>query len=253
MVEELQNLGLTELEAKCYESLISIGSQTGYEIAKNIGSSRSNVYASLKSLSDKGAILVSEGQSRSYTAIDPDDLIMILTNKFKQSISSFKKAATVKRKKDYRFYNCDGLEAVRNLVQSNISKAKSTIIADVSSIEADYFIPYLEDAYKNGIKVSLVIDADIDTTIKETIVDAEIRNSDDTHTSFSLLIDNEIAIIGSFEKTFVPQAVQSEHPSLVDQLQSAFHHDLIMSEIKKDYPDEMETRYGKSFEKLIKD
>ena len=54
-VEYLLHFGLTRQEALIYVELLVKGKQTGYEIAKETGISRSNVYSVLAALAEKGA------------------------------------------------------------------------------------------------------------------------------------------------------------------------------------------------------
>ncbi len=70
LVEYLMSFGLTGQEASIYLELFRSGTSNGYELAKNIGISRSNVYKALEGLSDKGAAYISEGVSRKFTAVD---------------------------------------------------------------------------------------------------------------------------------------------------------------------------------------
>ena len=61
-IERLMEFGLTRQEAGIYGCLISEGKTTGYEVAKQLGISRSNAYNSLASMTEKGAAyLVEEG------------------------------------------------------------------------------------------------------------------------------------------------------------------------------------------------
>ena len=59
-VEYLLHFGLTRQEALIYVELLVKGKQTGYEIAKETGISRSNVYSVLAALAEKGAAYVIE-------------------------------------------------------------------------------------------------------------------------------------------------------------------------------------------------
>ncbi len=54
-IEYLMHFGMSRQEATVYLRLIEAGKQTGYEIARDTGISRSNVYASLAALVEKGA------------------------------------------------------------------------------------------------------------------------------------------------------------------------------------------------------
>ena len=68
--EHLMKFDLTRQEAALYESLLENGKLTGYEAAKLTGISRSNVYASLASLCEKGAAYLEENESgKKYLAV----------------------------------------------------------------------------------------------------------------------------------------------------------------------------------------
>lgn len=73
LVEYLVSFGLTGQEASVYLELFRMGTSNGYELAKNTGISRSNVYKALQGLSDKGAAYVSEGASRKFTAVGVEE------------------------------------------------------------------------------------------------------------------------------------------------------------------------------------
>lgn len=68
--ERLTEFGLTRQEACIYQCLLTEGKTTGYEVAKQIGISRSNAYGSLASMTEKGAAyLVEEGSTRKYVPV----------------------------------------------------------------------------------------------------------------------------------------------------------------------------------------
>ena len=63
-------MNLTRQEASIYESLLKNGKLTGYEAAKLTGISRSNVYAALASLCEKGAAYIEENETgKKYLAV----------------------------------------------------------------------------------------------------------------------------------------------------------------------------------------
>ncbi len=55
VIEYLSEFGLTRQEAVIYQNLSKNGMQTGYEVAKQTGISRSNAYNALAGLVEKGA------------------------------------------------------------------------------------------------------------------------------------------------------------------------------------------------------
>ena len=73
-IERLMEFGLTRQEAGIYGCLISEGKTTGYEVAKQLGISRSNAYNSLASMTEKGAAyLVEEGTTKKYVPVPLDE------------------------------------------------------------------------------------------------------------------------------------------------------------------------------------
>ena len=78
--DNLKAFGLTGQEALIYATLLAHGAMTGYEVAKETGISRSNVYGSLSSLADKGAAYTSEGDAKRYV---PEDIRVFTCNVLK--------------------------------------------------------------------------------------------------------------------------------------------------------------------------
>lgn len=70
LTEKLMEFGLTRQEATVYLALVVSGTQTGYEVAKQTGISRSNAYNALAGLVDKGAAYPEEGAATRYTAVE---------------------------------------------------------------------------------------------------------------------------------------------------------------------------------------
>ena len=54
VIDILTEFSLTRQEASIYAALLNHGDMTGYEVAKDTGFSRSNVYAALNALVEKG-------------------------------------------------------------------------------------------------------------------------------------------------------------------------------------------------------
>ena len=69
MIDNLSSFGLTRIEATIYITLLSHGAMTGYEIAKETGISRSNVYNSLATLVEKGAAYTMQGEASKFVPV----------------------------------------------------------------------------------------------------------------------------------------------------------------------------------------
>lgn len=66
LIENLIHFNLTRQEATIYLALLTHGEMTGYEVAKETGIARSNVYSALQSLVEKGALYMQEGETTKY-------------------------------------------------------------------------------------------------------------------------------------------------------------------------------------------
>ena len=69
IIEKMMNFGLTRQEATIYGCLLQNAEITGYEVAKQTGISRSNVYNALAGLIEKGAAYLCEGMSSKYVPV----------------------------------------------------------------------------------------------------------------------------------------------------------------------------------------
>ena len=69
-IDILIDFGLTRQEGTIYSALLNHGEMTGYEVAKDTGISRSNVYAALSALVEKGAAYLVEGESTKYRPVE---------------------------------------------------------------------------------------------------------------------------------------------------------------------------------------
>ena len=69
-IEKLISFGLTRQEAIIYVQLLKCGELTGYEVAKATGISKSNVYAALEGLVQKGAAHYEEAEAKKFFAND---------------------------------------------------------------------------------------------------------------------------------------------------------------------------------------
>lgn len=250
MIEHLKRIGLTELEAKCFLTLVEHGEQTGYEVAKNISASRSNVYASLNSLNRKGACRVIEGKNTSYVSVPIEELISKLQLEFKQSAVILKEEIKQEEiQNQFHFYNTQGLEAIQSIVKRSIAHSKNEIVIDIDAKDLPYFLDSLEEAENRGVKVTVITLEAIETNLKNVIIDRPLKKDRDENktTSFTMLFDQEKVIIGSLDEHLVPSAVETKHPALIEEVKLANQHDFIMERIKADFGEEIIKKYGKDF------
>lgn len=76
LLEQLQNFGLSDKEAKIYLSLLELDMATVFEVAKQSGINRSSAYVVLEALKKKGLVGISDDKKiRKYIAASPETLL----------------------------------------------------------------------------------------------------------------------------------------------------------------------------------
>ncbi len=80
--EILQGCGLTPTESLVYMELLKLGPSTAYKVAKEASVHKSNTYAALKTLADKGLVSLYTSENNTiYQTNDPVNLLNILKRK----------------------------------------------------------------------------------------------------------------------------------------------------------------------------
>ncbi len=82
IIEIINQMGFTSLEAEIYVFLLQHSPATGYKIAKGIGRSFTNTYKALAGLQGRGAILVDESESKLSRAVPVEELMDQLQARF---------------------------------------------------------------------------------------------------------------------------------------------------------------------------
>lgn len=252
MVELLKKIGLSDLEARCYLALHEEPGISGYEVAKRVSVSRTNVYSALRSLTDKGACRCIEGDPARYDAVPIEQLTKHLQTEFEQVtkvlVNQLKSPTIIAPS----FYNWQGDKQLSTTIRRIIANAKDFIVIDIWSEDLHWVEEDLLDAENRGVNVILITIGECQTALKNIFV--HIRSEDWSISSlrnFSILCDSKKALIGGFGNSTKLTALETDHPSVVGMLKTAFYHDLIMQHIEKDFQSELVERYGEKYKKIL--
>ena len=88
MLQELQDIGLSEKEAKVYAAALEIGRATADQLAKHAKIVRPTTYVQLESLMKKGLMSTYEEGKKTYFAPESPELLKRLLTKQKDELSS---------------------------------------------------------------------------------------------------------------------------------------------------------------------
>ncbi|WNS45235.1 helix-turn-helix domain-containing protein [Paenibacillus sp. MMS20-IR301] len=248
MIEALRKLGLSDLEARCYLALHGQPPSSGYEVAKQVSVSRSNVYAALRSLVDKGVCRAVEGEPITFTNIPIGQVIKLLQADFEHTARLLESELTALPAAPPFFSNWKGGQQVELAVRRLTANAREEILVDLWAEDLHRVEEALLAAERRGIAVHLMVIGEAPTGLKRVIVHSVPQGGPPKSRNFSLLLDKETAILGSFSSHAPPSALESNHPAVLNVLETSYYHDVVMMRIEADFASELEERYGKDYD-----
>jgi len=163
--ELIQEIGLTETEARIYLDLLKNGSSLAGNISRNTGIHRRSVYDAIERLIKKGLVSYIKTNNRRYfEAVEPKRLIEILKEKEEKINAIIPKLEILKNmaveKKETLFFR--GKQSLKYVFDDQIINGKEILIfgdsVNVNEILSYYFLKYDRERVKKNIKVRIIFD-----------------------------------------------------------------------------------------------
>lgn len=158
IIEKLMLFGLTRHEAQVYLVLLKDKELTGYEVAKEIGVSRSNVYNALSGLADKGAAYLMEGNVTKYTALPVEEFCGNVIKNLTSEKEYLQKNMPSKKDKTEGYITIQGVQNIRNRIASMLKQCEKRLYLLTSVTILEQLEPELTEAIDRGIKVVIITD-----------------------------------------------------------------------------------------------
>lgn len=166
MKNELRKIGLTDYEARVYETLLVKGDLTGGKVSKYSEVPHGRVYDILQSLLEKGFVSVTLTKPKIFRAQKPELAVPIFLNQKIEDLNSLKKEIPKKLKKFNKTKDNELSEKIQLL---GSKKSTYTTIAKLA-LEAkkelkhvftfekfsDTYLMLLKQIVKKGIKVKII-------------------------------------------------------------------------------------------------
>jgi len=204
LIDALRNLGFTQQEAVIFTKLTQSPSMTGYEAAKTCGISRSNAYASLSNLVEKGYAYTIEGNPVHYLAISKVDLIANAKRDFSKNIELIEEKLTSTVTTSEPYITVSGEKSILDKLKNIIFQAEHRIYISVSNTILKEIEEELVVACEKGLKIVILSSEDI--SCGEHIFYYTNRN-----TSIKLIADTKEILAGTLH-----QSLYSKNTTLVN-------------------------------------
>lgn len=227
ILEKMMLFGLTRLEAGIYICLFKNGELTGYEVAKQTGISRSNVYGGLSGLVDKGAAYLIEGMSSKYMAVPIeefcDNKIRTMEKEKKFLIKNMPAMPTATE----GYITIEGAKNIRNKILTMLEKAQQRIYLSapesfINSIRAE-----LADVVRRKIKLVLITD-------KDAAMDGVLQYlTDKKENQIRLIIDSVYVLTGDIEGEKSDTCLYSGQKNFVNVFKEALRNEIKLIELTR--------------------
>jgi sugar-specific transcriptional regulator TrmB len=152
----LASLGFTDTEAAIYCELLRAAASTGYRLAQAIGKAPANVYQALANLTQRGAVMVDDGETKTYRATPPSELLNGLQRSFDASRHKAQAAleSLYARAGDDRIYQLKSPAQVYERAESMIAAAREILLFDLFPEPLAKLAPHLKKAHERGVTVA---------------------------------------------------------------------------------------------------
>lgn len=189
LIDTLEKLGFTMLEAKIYLALLEGGEMSAYQLAKKIDISRSSIYNSLEHMVKKGMAVMIPKKTALYKAQEPELLLGKLQKEMtdslktaKSQLSEYKNSRHQEQILYFKGYDMIILKAKEMLKQA----------ADEVYINADFdltcFKEEFQELVKKGIRVVVFSFYDIEIPCEEVELYTHNRTIAKEHLPSRLMI-----------------------------------------------------------------
>lgn len=222
LLSALKKIGFTQQEAIIYIYLCKNGDLTGYEAAKLSGISRSNAYAALSSLVDKGYAYIIEGSSSKYIAVPKEELIRNAEREFRDNMDAIHEHLEFNTAQQEPYITITGEGHILSKLKNIIEASQMRIYLSCSNEVIVLLKAELVVAMDKGLKVVLLAPNDLIGTAEHIFYPTEERDS------FKLIADTTQVIAGTFK-----QCLYSKNLTLLALIKESFINEIAVIEARQ--------------------
>jgi len=196
----LRALGFTETEALVYGYLVENSPATGYRISHAIGKQPANTYKALRSLEDKGAIVIEAGKSNLCQAVPPDDVLNNLERRFhRHRLEAKRELQALPSPSMYAgIFHLKSVEQVMERAKAMVGEAKAIVLCDLSPGPCRQMAGVLREAAASGVLVACHVYAEEEIEGVHTlqVTSHDLASVDWPGQQISVVVDSREHLLG---------------------------------------------------------
>lgn len=228
-VDRLMEFGLTRQEAGIYGCLLSEGKTTGYEVAKQLGISRSNAYNSLASMTEKGAAyLVEEGTTRKYVPVPLEEFCKNRIRRMEESRRWLEDHAPTENTHVEGYITIEGAVHILDKMRNILSKAEERVYISCTRNYLLLFVDELEKLIKARKKVVIITDQPVN------FGNAKVYVGNTRGMQVGVITDSKYVLTGEYGEGSINTCLYSGQKNFVELYKSALANEIKLLAIREE-------------------
>lgn len=244
IVECLEKLNFSKLEAQIYITLLSEGDLSGYQLAKKINISRPSIYNALNHMYEKGVVLLLADNSSIYRAENPKTLLKRLSDDYIKNSEkvSFELMKIFEGKHEEQYLNLKGFDSIKYKAKELLLSAEERVYIN-TNINLD-FLQYEIKILKER-KVRIVIFSFPKVNMEENIgVEFYTHNrekkDEKENKRLMIVIDQKVTLIADSNKERkIWFGTLTNNPLMISIVSEHILNDVSLLKLKGKYGDEL--------------
>ena len=229
----LISYGLTRQEAVIYETLLKHGEMTGYEVAKETGISRSNAYASLAGLADKGAAYLIKGETAKYTPVPVPQFVTNTLASLAEKGEFLKAHAPARRDTTDGYITIQGAANIRGKIRQMLADMEHRLYMMAPSDIVAQFCGELSEKISGGKKIVLLTErlpaelTELSGKLDEA-AESAVYITDAEPGQIRMIVDSAYVMTGEFTGSESDTCLYSGQKNLVSVMKEALKNKITL-------------------------
>ena len=184
-IDALEQLGLTEYEARCFVALTRLPHGTAKEVGQVADIPRSRVYETMDRLAERGLVDVQKGEPRTFQSVSIDTAVRVLNKEFESYFEAMKRTLRrmepIYKEPQQSVWALTNYEQVTERVIDLLGDATDEIVLIVldDSLLGEEVPASLEEASERGVAVHVGTDVEpVSERVETAEFDAELFTTD---------------------------------------------------------------------------
>ena len=197
------------------------GELSGYEVAKETGISRSNVYSALQSLAEKGVLYLIEGETTKYTPVPVKDFLKNTLEDLQKKASLIEENAPKKKEVQEGYITILGSKNIENKIRNMLESTRERIYVMADKGILSCFQEEIRSLIEAGKKVVVLSDFDEESLEKSFLNGGIFHKTETGKNQVRLIVDSSFVLTGEISGSQHDTCLYSGQQNLVNLMKEA--------------------------------